>query len=1384
MGSVWEAQDQSLRRTVAIKLIQLAGHADSTSEARFRREAQAAAGLAHPNVVTVHDFGVDNGIAFMVMECLPGPDLGALVRSAGPLPVDRALELLEQAAAGLAAAHARGILHRDVKPANLMLSGQDTLKVLDFGIASVAERSEQLTAANQVIGTLAYLAPERSMGSPASVASDLYALGCVAMTLLTGAPPFEGTTGQILMKHLNEAPPRLTDRRPDLPVGLNDLVSALLAKDPAQRPRSATETVGQVLQFRQALASGHSASAAVHGTRPGQPRTGNDAEETIDRTVIRPGVAPAAGAAPGEVVQGGASDPARPGGLVASFSDRRSVSQGTAVMADQQFRVLTRQLVSVMAGSHPDTTGPLKAIQSSVDDGVYSIDLAVAEAKTAYLSKGLGGGLFPGGSGRLPVIDHKRQLAFPEWIDQADRFRRAMQTIARPLWPGERREFQDHAQMWMSEILSSVDAAKADLLSTAQQHWSETQTRAADDWRRFLVARANDIASGLPLDARAYRAAVPSWVAMTRARPEPLRPMGSLGQVVLRGFTMPLPFHPPSTADLSATTSFGPLVWTSPDQGVFQQPLLWDWDADGGFATDDPRIVQTALLDMLELLPAGALRIDAVDPQRLGRSIDYLYGLGEQTGQVIGDAVWTTPEQVAKVLVTLEQHVTYVTQKYLQGQHKSLSQYNAAAGEVAEPYRLLAVHDFPAGFTRDGQHIDQESVLRLARLAQVGRRAGVFVVVTTRTRRPELPMPWLAHGVIDRDHGAWRRVAEVSQAAARMGVVPNWVFEAFPVPSSAQLAAMHAAIQRGFVTAAATDVTPDRVAQLAQGEVDAAAAKGLRGPEVVAHPGEPSGTWWRGHTSERAVARFGRAGSSAVASLMLDGLDSSSALLGGRTGSGKSVLLHALIGAWCMAYSPEELELYLVDLKEGVEFKPYAENLLPHARVIAVASNREFAMSVLESVDAEIQQRGELFRATGGSAVNLQTYRGRTGRVLSRVVLVVDEFQVLFVSDDQLSRRAHELLERIVKQGRAFGVHAVLASQSLSGSASAIKNLVGQIPNRIVMACSDGDSRLLLGEENPDAQYLSKPGEGLLNPKSGLREANQRFQCAFWDVPQRTRMAQQARRMADATGFARHPAVFEGYAAASVSDVRQDQLWPGEPTRKLPLPLGMPMSLEGPVVAQLNRAAGGNLLVMAQDPAPLLAVALAGLPGRGVEVELVDFTADDLAWEAAIAQLTRFGVRNHVRRRGTVARVLDELLAEVEARHAREAFTDPARLLVLSGVQRARELDPDDYSEEAALDQLRRLLRDGPEVGVHVLVCIDRLASFDRRLGRQLLPEFSLRALGPMAEGDSMMLIDSPAASSLRDSQLVVDDYDRGTTVVVRRFQTPDPDWPSGLKDR
>ncbi|MGI5286517.1 protein kinase domain-containing protein [Nonomuraea polychroma] len=240
MAEVWRGLDQRMDTFVAIKLLNPLTGGVAAAE-RFAREARAAAQIVHRNVVTVLDVGHDTERRYLVMELLSGRSLADELAARGRLPIDQACALLAQAAAGLAAAHQAGVIHRDIKPANLHQTADGTLKVVDFGLAHVAGETARLTTVGTIVGTAAYLAPEQIDGTGGEAASDLYALGCVAYELLCGRPPFIGTPPELIYQHVHHTPDAPRRHRPDLPAELDQLIMALLAKNPAQRPAGAEE---------------------------------------------------------------------------------------------------------------------------------------------------------------------------------------------------------------------------------------------------------------------------------------------------------------------------------------------------------------------------------------------------------------------------------------------------------------------------------------------------------------------------------------------------------------------------------------------------------------------------------------------------------------------------------------------------------------------------------------------------------------------------------------------------------------------------------------------------------------------------------------------------------------------------------------------------------------------------------------------------------------------------------------------------------------------------------------------------------------------------------------------------------------------------------------
>jgi serine/threonine-protein kinase len=283
MATVQLAFDTRLERNVAVKLLAEHLAEDSSFVSRFRREALAAAKLVHPNIVQVFDFGTDagSGRQFIVMEFVDGHSCAELLRDRGPMTPRHAVDILTQACRGLDYAHRNGVVHRDVKPGNLMVNTDGVVKLADFGIAKAAEQSD-ITKVGSVLGTAAYLSPEQARGEPAGPASDLYALGVVSYQLMAGKLPYEAASLTDLAR-LQEAgpPPPLSDVNRDVPPALANAVARALSRDPARRYQDAGE-MEDALHDGLAGLGGTEALSATHAL------PGDDATRMLPPTTAAP----------------------------------------------------------------------------------------------------------------------------------------------------------------------------------------------------------------------------------------------------------------------------------------------------------------------------------------------------------------------------------------------------------------------------------------------------------------------------------------------------------------------------------------------------------------------------------------------------------------------------------------------------------------------------------------------------------------------------------------------------------------------------------------------------------------------------------------------------------------------------------------------------------------------------------------------------------------------------------------------------------------------------------------------------------------------------------------------------------------------------------------
>lgn len=260
MGEVWQASDLVIGRTVALKILKDEYMGDPGFLERFRAEARHAALVNHEGIANVFDYGEEEGSAFLVMELVPGEPLSAILDRDRTLPADKVLDIVAQTSAALHAAHQAGLVHRDIKPGNLLITPEGRVKITDFGIARIADQVP-LTATGQVMGTVQYLSPEQASGQPAAPATDIYSLGIVAYEALAGRRPFTGESQvAIAMAHINDAPPELPGTVPE-PV--RNLVLSCIAKKPADRPTSAAHLSRAATMLRRGDIAG--AAAIVPG---------------------------------------------------------------------------------------------------------------------------------------------------------------------------------------------------------------------------------------------------------------------------------------------------------------------------------------------------------------------------------------------------------------------------------------------------------------------------------------------------------------------------------------------------------------------------------------------------------------------------------------------------------------------------------------------------------------------------------------------------------------------------------------------------------------------------------------------------------------------------------------------------------------------------------------------------------------------------------------------------------------------------------------------------------------------------------------------------------------------------------------------------------------
>lgn len=808
-----------------------------------------------------------------------------------------------------------------------------------------------------------------------------------------------------------------------------------------------------------------------------------------------------------------------------------------------------------------------------------------------------------------------------------------------------------------------------------------------------------------------------------------------------------------------------------PGPARFTLPLLLAFARQGSILIETAKlgreeamgVLNNIILRLLATAPTTRLSFTLIDPVGLGQNFAGITHLADYGENLLQGRIWTQTGQIEKRLADLNDHMEKVIQVYLRNEYETITDYNAKAGSIAEKYHFLVVADFPVNFS-------ELAARRLLSIAASGARCGVFTLIHW-DRRQSPPQDVVAEDLRKSSvclscPGRDLLLAERLVEGARL------VLEAPPAPAD--------------VTAFIQKVGEDSVR-----------SNRVEVPFSQVVPEEAD--LWAQDTTEELRVPIGRTGATKYQYLALGQGTRQHALIAGKTGSGKSTLFHVIItnlALWC---SPEQVEFYLVDFKKGVEFKCYAAKRLPHARVVAIESDREFGLSVLQRVDEELRHRGELFRRLG--AQDLAGYKKAGGtEPVPRSLLIIDEFQEFFVEDDRIAQSAAVLLDRLVRQGRAFGIHVLLGSQTLGGAYTLARTTLGQMVIRIALQCNEADAFLIMDDSNPAPRLLSRPGEAIYNDRGGGLEGNSPFQTVWLPEDVREAYLDKVGELASRKGPApRRPIVFEGNSPA---DVRENEVLrqvleagPTEAVAAGRIWLGAPNSIKGPTEAVFKRQSGGHLLIVGQRDEAALAILSVSLIALAAQYPLgrarfivLDSNPPGAPEKEFFARVTGAVPHEAIVAKGIdIDEALNRLTQDMKARaESGDAANAAETFLFIHGLQRLKRLR---YEEDFGFSsndagataspgrQLNDVICEGPALGFHVIAMCDTYNNVNRFLSRKALSEFEMRVLFQMSANDSASLIDSPKASDLGLHRALFYNDQEGYLETFRPYALPEQEW-------
>lgn len=706
------------------------------------------------------------------------------------------------------------------------------------------------------------------------------------------------------------------------------------------------------------------------------------------------------------------------------------------------------------------------------------------------------------------------------------------------------------------------------------------------------------------------------------------------------------------------------------------------------------RLIYQLMLRLMHCMPVGNVEITAADPLRLGTSLEPFLSLLKVKRLFPEQRLLTQSDELENALARLTDHVEDLIQNKFKGEIENWSAYNEANSSNLIPYKLLLIFGVP-------EQLTDKSIWYLGRLLEHGPVCGVLPVLTIDENRLEDHKFTALRTAIDKYSKRMDSIVPAEILTKHVSEI-NVVEEQEFWPERSELKDFLAAIS-------------DRYEQSAKFN------KSLTDLWC-------NSDYWDHDAVQGVKVPIGWTADGEIVPFSIGGVNTEHhVLLAGRSGSGKSNLLHVLIHSLCHTYSPSELNIYLLDYKQGTEFSVYASPPLPQAKLVATESDPEYGVTVLAHLTEELEKRAKEFKSR--SVRDFYEYRESSAAELPRIMVIIDEFQILFSEGRQVAEPAEKMLNQLLRQGRAYGIHVLLATQTLKGIQSlSMGQLISQIGCRIALACTEEDSAMILGNSNWEASKLSSPPEGIINNSNGAKSANQQFLIPFAERGMCKDHITKINQIADQHGYCGSTRIFNGSRLPEMPAV---DWFSSKSHDAVQLHLGERLSFEAePLSLTLVNRSSSNLLISGYNDAihdGLLTSILQSLDAQNGIGEIIYFNGRSIVPEGASKHLDGYKEKIISKHENIPALNLTEISRELN---------QLKRIVIIDGLDSTKEFHSGPTSfrpvnkdePPSPQDSLKKILEDGPLQGTFVIAfadnwkrcnssCKDLLGFFEMRIG-------------------------------------------------------------------